>query len=86
MKKLMLTAIAAATAISAISVLSAPSFADTTADDEPVLNNPVVNRTAKADMLISASSAALKAYNSKVRFEDFDRRYKVRGQGMADKR
>lgn len=86
MKKLMMMTFAAATAITAVSMLSAPSFADTAANNEPAFRGPVVHRADKANLAIAPKSAAFKAYHNMSGPKEFDSRYKVRGQGMADRR
>ncbi len=82
MKKLALTTIAAAAVVATVSMLSAPSFADTVADNEPTFTKTSVNRSAKTDL----ASAAFKTYRGQSDIAAFDRRYKERGQGMADPR
>ena len=86
MKKLVMMTVAAATTITAVSMLSAPSFADTTANNEPVFKRLVVHRADKTDLAIAPKSAAFKAYHNTSGPKQFDGRYKVRGQGMADRR
>ncbi len=79
MKKLIVTTIAATATIAMFSV---PSFADTKIDDEPVFRKVTVNKAAKTHL----ARAGYKTYRSQAAFRAYDARYKVRGQGMADKR
>lgn len=79
MKKLILTTLATAVTVA---MLSAPSVADTAADDTPKYSKVSVNRAAKTDL----APAGFKAYQSRTSIKAFDTRYKERGQGMADKR
>ncbi|VAV96152.1 hypothetical protein MNBD_ALPHA08-686 [hydrothermal vent metagenome] len=79
MKKFALTTIAAA---ATVAMLSAPSFADTIADDEPVFTQTVINHAVKTDQV----TAGFKAQRKQTDIQAFDQRFKDRDQGAADKR
>jgi len=78
MKKLIATTIAAA---ATFAMFSAPSFADTKMDDEPVFGKVAVNKVAKTNL----ARAGLKTYHGAAAVKAYDFR-KVSDHGMADKR
>ncbi len=69
-------------AVATVAVFSAPSFADTKTDDEQVFHKVTVNKADKTHL----ARAGHKTYRSQNAFRAFDSRYKVHGQGKADRR